>query len=336
MANFITILLFVYTCAAAYAGYPWTHHGSHFPIVDVGYGRYQASLNVCFISRQYPRLLSVLTLRTKETGNYYNFSNIRYAEPPVGSLRFSLPVSPRGRDTSVDTGSIARICPQAYPTGGRVNERYNTYYSLTGKTSIAGFENSTQGFDYPRNAPSDSRITEDCLFLDVMVPREIFHARQSRRNKTRTGAAVMVWLHGGGFCAGSKYDTPAAGLIARSQTGDNEGVIYVTLNYRLYDSIASLISLADFSQRCFWLDVRSDVCERRNTQCRLIRSKTCFAVGQRQHPPVWWRSNSSDRVWRICRRRLNYSPDHSIWRQASQNAFQTSDTSEPRMDADGR
>ncbi|KAH4040339.1 carboxylic ester hydrolase [Parastagonospora nodorum] len=213
MANFIKVFLFVYTCAAAYADYPWTYHERHLPIVDVGYGRYQASLN--------------------ETGNYYNFSNIRYAEPPVGSLRFALPVSPRGRNTTVDTGSIARICPQAYPTGGRVNERYNTYYSLTGNTSIAGFENATQGFDYPRNTPSDPRATEDCLFLDVMVPREIFHARPSRRNRTKTGAAVMVWLHGGGFGAGSKYDTPAAGLISRSQIGDNEGVIYVTLNYRL-------------------------------------------------------------------------------------------------------
>ena len=281
MANFFTILLFVYTCAAAYAGYPSTYHENHLPIVDVGYGRYQASLNVRFIGRQPLKLPSVLILRLKETGNYYNFSNIRYAEPPVGSLRFALPVSPRGRNTTVDTGSIARICPQAYPTGGRINERYNTYYSLTGNTSIAGFENSTQGFDYPRNAPSDPRVTEDCLFLDVMVPREIFHARQSRRNRTRAGAAVMVWLHGGGFCAGSKYDTPAAGLIARSQTGDSEDVIYVALNYRLYGSLISLLLLANISQRSFWLDVRPDVCKRRNTQRWAVRSTTCFAVGQR-------------------------------------------------------
>ncbi|KAH0267037.1 hypothetical protein KCU71_g19646, partial [Aureobasidium melanogenum] len=45
------------------------------PIVDLGYARQQASaFNV--------------------TGGYYNFSNIRYAAPPVGDLRFAAPQAP--------------------------------------------------------------------------------------------------------------------------------------------------------------------------------------------------------------------------------------------------
>ncbi len=45
-------------------------------------------------------------------GQYYNFSNIRYAEPPVGNLRFAAPVTPKP-DRTVQRGEVARICPQA-------------------------------------------------------------------------------------------------------------------------------------------------------------------------------------------------------------------------------
>jgi cholinesterase len=180
--------------------------------------------------------------KVKSTGDYYNFSNIRYAEPPLGRLRFTYPVPPKGRDPIVNNGSVARICPQAYPAGSPLNERYNTYYSLTGETSLDDFQNATKGFDYPRNTPQDPRATEDCLFLDVMVPRQIFHNHASGASNLRTGAAVMVWIYGGGYCAGTKYDTPPAGLIHRSQSGGKEGVIYVAMNYRLYFSPVSVRS----------------------------------------------------------------------------------------------
>ena len=45
-------------------------------------------------------------------------------------------------------------------------------------------------------------------------------------------APVLVYIHGGGFTAGTKVSDPA-GLIARSQVGDGEGVIFVAINYRL-------------------------------------------------------------------------------------------------------
>jgi carboxylesterase type B len=152
----------------------------------------------------------------------------------VGRLRFASPVSPKSRNATVNDGSIARICPQAYPAGGPINEKYNTYYSQTGRTDLDGFQNATRGFDYPRNTPQDPRVTEDCLFLDVMVPRQTFQRHTLHPNKAQAGVAVMVWIYGGGYCAGSKYDTPAAGLIARSQSSGREGVIYVAMNYRLY------------------------------------------------------------------------------------------------------
>jgi len=49
------------------------------------------------------------------TGNYYNFSNIRFAQAPVGNLRFALPLPPTGTNSTIDNGAVSRICPQANP-----------------------------------------------------------------------------------------------------------------------------------------------------------------------------------------------------------------------------
>lgn len=44
----------------------------------------------------------------------------------------------------------------------------------------------------------------------------------------------MVWIHGGGFTSGSKTSTGSpAGIIARSKINNDEGVIVVSINYRL-------------------------------------------------------------------------------------------------------
>lgn len=75
----------------------------------------------------------------------------------------------------------------------------------------------------------DPRTTEDCLFLDVVVPKRIFdNAGQG------SGAPVLVWFYGGGYTAGSKAGSGnPAGLIKRSTNKMATGVIYVSLNYRL-------------------------------------------------------------------------------------------------------
>lgn len=67
-----------------------------------------------------------------------------------------------------------------------------------------------------------------------MVPKKVFDKRHLSINRHRSGATVMVWIHGGGYGAGTKYDTPFAGLVSRSQASDKDGVIFVAMNYRLY------------------------------------------------------------------------------------------------------
>ena len=74
--------------------------------------------------------------------------------------------------------------------------------------------------------------SEDCLYLDVVVPERVFAngAGSSRNGKL---APVMVNIHGGGFFIGDKATLyPPQGLLASS---DNE-MIFVTMNYRVSSS----------------------------------------------------------------------------------------------------
>ncbi|KIV90404.1 hypothetical protein PV10_07714 [Exophiala mesophila] len=192
------------------------------PQVDLGYEIHQAiSLN--------------------ETTQLYNFSNIRYAQAPVGELRFAAPVAPEGRNETPQNGSVGRICPQAYPAWGLIATEFTRAY-VTGNLSSFNFTESEQelqallasGVNSSEEEP-DPRISEDCLFLDVIVPRTIFdNANNLRRKRQNAGAPVLVWIYGGGYVAGEKnsYGSPA-GLINASRADGGDGIIYVAMNYRL-------------------------------------------------------------------------------------------------------
>jgi carboxylesterase type B len=97
----------------------------------------------------------------------------------------------------------------------------------------------------------DPRTSEDCLFLDVMVPTSIFNSAQAQQRKRGTpynvecvpgepcqevpaGAPVLVWIYGGGYTGGDKTSSGnAAGLIASSLQNGSESVVFVAMNYRL-------------------------------------------------------------------------------------------------------
>ena len=173
------------------------------PVVDLGYSLYRAtSFNA--------------------TGNFYNFSNIRYAAPPTGENRFRVPQPPDIDRSTVQTGLPDRICPQANPAWLDIAEQFLSLY-LAGQTQFnaSSFNTSSSGGKPP---PQDPRTTEDCLFLDVVVPKPIFDAAEKDR-----GAPVLVWIYGGGYTTGSKssWGNPA-GLLARSETDNQPGVIVST------------------------------------------------------------------------------------------------------------
>ncbi|KIW13786.1 hypothetical protein PV08_08977 [Exophiala spinifera] len=173
---------------------------------------------------------------------YYNFSNIRYAQAPVGDLRFAAPVAPQGRNEAVQNGSVGAICPQAqaswvpmaYQYAAAVLANRSSSFNITQAEEVIAqtpFDELPVGS--PRLGelpPRDPREREDCLFLDVMVPRSVF---ERAANKSANGAPVLIWIFGGGYVTGSKYDFDPRGMLEAATKDDGEGLIYVAMNYRV-------------------------------------------------------------------------------------------------------
>ncbi|KAI9716644.1 MAG: hypothetical protein M1812_005182 [Candelaria pacifica] len=176
------------------------------PIVDLGYTQQQAS-------------------SFNASGGYFNFTNIRYGEPPLGNLRFAAPVAAKENHT-VQQGGQERECIQANPAWTLLAAAFQRIYATGNQAAITAFLKSPPVFNESQRIPPIGPFeTEDCLFLDVSVPQVIFNAKSSS-----AGAPVLVWIFGGGYAFGAKnYWGNAAGLIDRSE----DGVVYVSINYRL-------------------------------------------------------------------------------------------------------
>lgn len=113
------------------------------PQVDLGYEIHEAlSYNV----RPHPTQEDNQLIAQSTTG-LFTFRNIRYAQAPVGDLRHAPPVAPVGRNPEVQRGNESRICPQ-------------------------DSQDINQSLDIPST-------TEDCLFLNVIVPRRVFNNRET-------------------------------------------------------------------------------------------------------------------------------------------------------------
>ncbi|XP_046544374.1 carboxylesterase 4A-like [Haliotis rubra] len=130
--------------------------------------------------------------RVQRFGNnfVYQFLGVRYAVAPVGRLRFKKPV-PRGRWTgTLDASRFGPPCAQL----------------------------------------GNQRSTEDCLLLNIYIPRIL------SPNATKS---VMIWIHGGGFVNGQGSSLDGSNIAI---TGD---VIVVTINYRL--DVFGFLSTGDSS-----------------------------------------------------------------------------------------
>ena len=160
------------TCIAALAATALaTPTKNSLPKVDLGYEIYQAtSLN--------------------ETTNLYSFSNIRYAAPPTGENRFKAPQPPAQNRSSVQVNTPDVVCPQASPLWGLNSVEYITRYLMGersfNKSDFAGTSNLN--LTDPTSLASlvslipkpDPRTSEDCLFLDVVVPQQLFKKKPKK------------------------------------------------------------------------------------------------------------------------------------------------------------
>lgn len=131
---------------------------------------------------------------------------------------------------------MGRICPGVQPTwlgvGGQFLDAYIKGESFNFTNVNATFYNGLDTAKPPLQI-RDARTTEDCLFLDVIVPKKTFDSSQLASNATG-GSPVLVWIYGGGFSYSDKtsYGNPA-GLVKASGLINHGGVIVVALNYRV-------------------------------------------------------------------------------------------------------
>ncbi|TID13906.1 carboxylesterase family protein-like protein [Venturia nashicola] len=151
-----------------------------------------------------------------DLGAYYNFTNIRYAAPPLAQLRFAAPQKPAVADSSksVDNGgTFSKACPQVIPEWEHRATDFVPSYLLARSTNKERDFDTLSKEAALRYAGVES---EDCLFLDVLTPKSIFEHG--------------IWIHSGGYVQGSKTnDGDPAGLIKAS----NESLVFVAINYRL-------------------------------------------------------------------------------------------------------
>ena len=130
------------------------------------------------------------------TRGIYAFKGIPYADTTAGANRFLPPQKPKPWSGVRSSRQYSFVCPQDKGTGRQHDE---------------------EAFIFQWN---DSIEGEDCLRVNVWTPGV-------NDNRKRP---VMVWLHGGGFAAGSGNDIPAFDGENLARHGD---VVVVTLNHRL-------------------------------------------------------------------------------------------------------
>ncbi|KAF8914660.1 alpha beta-hydrolase [Mucidula mucida] len=161
----------------------------HSPVVDLGYATYKGLLN-------------------QNVTNSTEFLGIRFAAPPLGSLRWRAPRTPKFAPGLTNATVPPPRCQQA-STGA----------------APAGIFTGLRERDIV--TPVNS---EDCLFLNVYTPGDI-------RDYTRPSQLlpVLVWIHGGGYAAGGTVGFMGTDAYNGNDLIKESGndVVVVVIQYRL-------------------------------------------------------------------------------------------------------
>lgn len=151
-----------------------------FPPVDLGY-----AVHV-------PTQVSNLTSGLK----YADYYNIRFAQPPLGDLRFRKPEVPPPTQNGIQNGSAGLF-------------ETNCVSSVPPHVPI------------PKNGTAWGQ--EDCLYLNVRVPEGV---------KEGDNVPVLHWLYGSQFAFGMKEFSGDALGVYEDMFGEDQKFIYVASNYR--------------------------------------------------------------------------------------------------------
>jgi len=136
------------------------------------------------------------------------FLGIPFAKPPVGDLRFRLPVANAPYEGTYNATAFGTSCIQQTGTAVSVSDINAIAAEVLEELAAT-------------TAPLDDG--EDCLFVNVVTP-----ASTTPKSKL----PVVFWIYGGGFEAGSSTIYNGSAIVDRSLQL-NEPVIYVSVNYRL-------------------------------------------------------------------------------------------------------
>ncbi|KAL8830863.1 MAG: hypothetical protein Q9170_005546 [Blastenia crenularia] len=163
-----------------------------------------------------------------ESGNFIKFKNIPYADPPVGENRFLEPTYISKDTEGVNYGSNDNVCPQAQVGWAAKAMEFLKDFPIP--SALASWTDPITPAEYGPIQYPPKNVSEDCLTLDVMVPKTVWDKRNDRGFK----ASIVVWVHGGGFVFGWKdqYGSPE-GLFDAATNETEQNIIYVAMNYRL-------------------------------------------------------------------------------------------------------
>ncbi|TFL04269.1 Alpha/Beta hydrolase protein [Pterulicium gracile] len=163
----------------------------HDAVVDLGYAKY----------------LGVFSAETDVT----NFLGVRFAAAPEGDLRWQAPQPPTQIEGIQDASRQPPLCHQGTMGGAPTSPWLSPEIEL-----------KDEGMNKMRRQEHLSQ-SEDCLFLNVHVPRFELKNNNGKR------LPVVVWIHGGGYMAGNAAIYDGTHLVHLS----NQRVIAVVLQHRL-------------------------------------------------------------------------------------------------------
>jgi para-nitrobenzyl esterase len=148
-------------------------------------------------------------LRGVLSDGVYEFLGVRYAQPPVGPLRFQAPKKLEPWQGEVGATEYGQPAVQMRTPGSAGASTYPPIVQAARAEAFASPENSKPAGD------------EDCLVLNVYTTKTGPEAGATR--------PVMVWIHGGGFA----YGQAGTKIYRGHNLAKNHDVVFVGVNHRL-------------------------------------------------------------------------------------------------------